>query len=152
MRNSGTKGKIKDWVRLAAKFGLVLTDPKLRTAVGNGIKDRVDDLSDTVASKYEDVTDTVSNKYQDAAERMEAATAALQGRRQWPSRLTGFLLGLGVGAGLGILLAPASGAETRDAVRSKAADVKDKVYDSAATATEKLRQSVTRMPATGTEG
>jgi gas vesicle protein len=130
----------------------VLTDPKLRAAVGDGIRDRVDDLSDTVSDKYDDMTDTVSDKYQDAAARLEAAAAALQGKRRWSSRVTGFLLGMGVGAGLGILLAPASGAETRDAVRSKAADMKDKVYDSAATATEKLRQSVTRMPATGTEG
>jgi gas vesicle protein len=152
MRNSGTKSRVKDWIRLAAKFGLVLTDPKLRAAVGDGIKDRVDDMTDRVASKYEDMTDTVANKYQDATGRLEAATAALQGKRHWSSRLTGFLLGVGVGAGLGILLAPASGAETRNAVRSKAADMKDQVYDSAATATERLRQSVTRMPSAGTAG
>jgi gas vesicle protein len=152
MRNFATKKKINDWVRLAAKFGVVLTDPKIRAAIGDELKDRVDNMSDTVSGKYEDMTNTVSSKYDVASDRLEAAVAALQGKRHWSSRATGFLLGVGVGAGLGILLAPASGAETRNAVRDKAVDMKDKVFESAAVATERFRQSVTRMPSTGTEG
>jgi gas vesicle protein len=65
----------------------------------------------------------------------------------------GFLLGVGVGAGLGILLAPAAGSETREAIRDKAVDMKNRVVDSAATATGKVRSSSVRnMPSTGTEG
>jgi hypothetical protein len=105
------------------------------------VKDRADNLSDTIARKYEDAID-----------RLEAAGAALQGRSSWPSRTTGFLLGVGVGAGLGILLAPRAGSETREAMRDKAMDVKTKVVESASIAAGKIRQSVTSMPPTGTEG
>jgi len=131
----------KDWVRLAAKLGVLLTEPKVRAEIADRLRDRVDDVSDTVASKYDD-----------AVQRLESAAAALRGRRYRPSRVAGFLLGVGVGAGLGILLAPAPGSETRQAVRDKAADVKNKVYESAASATGKIRRSVSKMPSTGTQG
>ncbi|MFY9842407.1 MAG: YtxH domain-containing protein [Terriglobales bacterium] len=135
----------KDWVRLAAKLSLLFTEPKVRAAVGNRIKDSVGDLTDTVAGKYSDVSETVASKYEDAADRIEAATDALRGQNYWPPRVVGFLLGVGVGAGLGILLAPASGSETRESLREKAADV-------TADVTKKIRRSVTNMPSTGTEG
>src|SRR5882762_2764862 len=143
MRNSGRMNAAKDWVRLAAKLGVLFTEPKVRSAIADRLKDRVDDVTDTVTSKYEDAVD-----------RLESAAAALHGRRRsyWPSRVGGFLLGVGVGAGLGILLAPAPGSETRQAVRDKAADVKNKVVESAASATGKIRRSVTNMPSTGTQG
>ena len=141
MRNAGTRNTAKDWVRLAAKLGVLLTEPKVRAAIADRLKDRVDD-----------VTETVANKYEDAVGRLESAAAALRGRSYWPSRVTGFLLGVGVGAGLGMLLAPASGSETRQAVRDKAVDVKNKVVESAASATGKIRRSVTNMPSTGTQG
>jgi uncharacterized protein YjbJ (UPF0337 family) len=128
---------MKYWVRLAAKLGLLLTEPGIRAMVAGQVKDRVDDVSDTVSRKYEDAVD-----------RLEAAGAALQGRNYWPSRTTGFLLGIGLGAGLGVLLAPRAGSETREAIRGKAADVKSKVAESAG----RVRQVVTSMPPTGTEG
>jgi hypothetical protein len=141
MRNFGSKNSFKDWARVAAKLSLLLTEPQIRAAIGNQVKDRADAVADTIASKYEDAVD-----------RLEAVGSALQGRNYWPSRITGFLLGVGVGAGLGILLAPAAGTETRDAIRGKAVDVKNKIVDSASTVTGKVRQSVTSMPSTGTEG
>ena len=141
MRNSGRMNTAKDWVRLAAKLGVLFTEPKVRSAIADRLKDRVDDVTDTVTSKYEDAVD-----------RLESAAAALHGRSHWPSRVTGFLVGVGVGAGLGILLAPAPGSETRQAVRDKATDVKNKVVESAASATGKIRRSVTNMSSTGTQG
>jgi hypothetical protein len=141
MRDTGKMNRAKDWVRLAAKLGVLLTEPKVRAAIADRLKDRVDDVTDQVTSKYEDAVD-----------RLESAADALRGRRYWPSRMGGFLLGIGVGAGLGILLAPASGSETRQAVRDKATDVKNKVVESAASATGKIRRSVTNMPSTGTQG
>jgi gas vesicle protein len=139
MRNIRDKN-IKDWVRLAAKLSLLFTEPKVRAAVGDKIKDSVSDVTDSVSSKYDDVTDNVSSRYADAVDRLDAAADALRGKNYWPSRVTGFLVGVGVGAALGILLAPASGSETREAVRDKAADV-----------TNKIRRSVLSMPSTGTE-
>jgi len=141
MRDTGKMNRAKDWVRLAAKVGVLLTEPKVRAAIADRLKDRVDDVTDQVTSKYEDAVD-----------RLESAADALRGRRYWPSRVGGFLLGIGVGAGLGILLAPASGSETRQAVRDKATDMKNKVVESAASATGKIRRSVTNMPSTGTQG
>ncbi|MFY9559352.1 MAG: YtxH domain-containing protein [Terriglobales bacterium] len=141
MRNIGSRNKIKDWARLAAKLAFVLTEPKVRAAIGDHLKDRAD---------Y--VTDTLTSKYEDAVDRLGAAGAALQGRSYWPSRVMGFVLGVGVGAGLGILLAPAAGSETREAIRGKAVDMKNKVAESASTATDRIRQSVTSMPSTGSEG
>jgi hypothetical protein len=141
MRNSGYKNRLIDLSRLAAKLGLVLTDPKLRATINDEVRSRVDDVSDVLASKYED-----------AAERLEAARDALQGRTYWPSRVTGFLLGVGVGAGLGLLLAPATGTETREAIREKAVGLKNKVADSVSNASTQVRRSVSSMPSTGTEG
>jgi gas vesicle protein len=139
--NSKSRNTVKDWVRIAAKVGLLFTEPKVRAAVGSQIRDTVDDLTDKTASKYEDLSDTVASKYEDAVDRLENAADAIRGKDHWPSRVTGFLLGVGVGAGLGILLAPASGSEIRESVRDAAADV-----------TNRIRRSVTRMPSTGTEG
>jgi hypothetical protein len=140
MRNL-RKNTAKDWLRTAAKLSLLFTEPKVRAAMGDRVKDTADDFSHTVADKYDDLTDSVAGKYEGAVDRLEAAADALRGGGYWPSRVTGFLLGIGVGAGLGILLAPTSGSETREAVRGKAADL-----------TDKIRQSVATMPSTGTEG
>jgi gas vesicle protein len=152
MRNSDATDTVKDWVRLAAKLSLLFTEPKVRKAIGNQVKSKVNDFSDSVSDRYSDVSDAVASKYGDAVDRLEAAADAIHGKSQWPSHVAGFLLGIGVGAGIGILLAPAAGSETRESVREKASDVKDKVFNSVASATGKVRQSVTSMPSTGTEG
>lgn len=152
MRNREAQNTVKDWLRLAAKLSLLFTEPKIRKAIGDTVKGSVNDFTDNVTSKYNDVSDTVGSKYEDAVERLEAATDALQGKSDWPSHVGGFLLGLGVGAGIGILLAPASGVETRESFREKATDMKNRVFDSAASAGERIRQSVTSMPNTGTQG
>lgn len=136
---------MKDWARLAARLGLLLTEPGVRATVTDHLKDRA-----------EDVTDTITRKYEDLVDRLDAVGAALQRRTywpsRWPSRTMGFLLGVGVGAGLGILLAPGSGTETREAIRGKAADVRNRVFESASTATDRIRESVASMPPTGTGG
>ena len=138
---SVSKKKAADWVRLAAKLSLLFTEPKVRAAVGEQFKDRMDNLTDAVTGKYNDVSDTVASKYDAVVDRMEAAADVLQGRSFWSSPTARFLLGVGVGAGLGILLAPASGSEMRETVRDKATAVRDK-----------FRDTISRMPATGTEG
>jgi gas vesicle protein len=147
MRNVLKENSTKDWVRLAAKLSLLLTEPKVRKAIGDQFKSGMDDLTDAVTDKYGDVKDTVSSKYDDAVDRLDAASDALQGKSNWPSHLAGFLLGIGVGAGLGVLLAPASGSETRESVREKVEDIKNRVFESASG----IRQTVTTMPSTGTE-
>jgi len=141
MRDIRSRKTMKDWTRLAARLGLLLTEPGVRAAIGDQLKDRADRVADTVTSKYDDAVD-----------RLEAVGAALQGRSYWPSRAMGFLLGVGVGAGLGILLAPSSGSKTREAIRGTAIDAKNRVVESASMATGKIRKAVTSMSPTGTEG
>ena len=138
---SVAKNNLKDWARMAVKLGLLLTEPKTRNEIAEKLKDRADYFSDTIAGKYED-----------AADRLEAAGAALQGRRDWVSPVMGLVVGIAVGTGLGILLAPAAGSETREAIRGKVVDVKNRAVDSAHAAAGKFRQSVASMPSTGTEG
>lgn len=130
-----------DISRLAVKLGLILTDPKVRAEIQDGMKTRANRVADTFNSNYEEVSD-----------RLDAAGSALQGRTDWAPRAAGFLLGVGVGAGLGLLLAPASGTETRDAIRDKAVEMKDRVAQSAVNMGGHVRRSVSSMPATGTEG
>jgi gas vesicle protein len=132
MGNSIKNYTTKDWVRLAAKLSLLFTEPKMRKAVGERFQSGVDDLTDAVSSKYDSFADTVTDKYEDASDRLEAARDAFQGKRNWPTPVAGFLLGVGVGAGLGILFAPAAGRETRDAVVEKVVGVKDRAFESAA--------------------
>ena len=113
-------GKIQEQygiARLALKLGLMLTEPKVRAEIGERLKDQVGSVTDTLADKYED-----------AVERLEAAQSALRGVSNWTPGITGFLLGAGIGVGLGILFAP-----------------------SASDAAGKIREAVT-MPFTGTEG
>ena len=57
MRNIGSRNNASDWARLALKLGLLLTEPKVRAAVGEQLKNRVDQVTETVASKYEDAMD-----------------------------------------------------------------------------------------------
>ena len=141
MRSSVYKNRLIDWSRFAVKMALILTDPKTRADIQDGVKTRVDHA-----------TDTITKKYEQAADRLDAAGMALQGKDYWPSRVVGFLFGVGVGAGLGLLLAPASGTETREAIRDKAIDFKEKVAHSATTISGQARRSVSSMPSTGSEG
>ena len=131
-----SSGRFQDWARIAMKCGLLLTDAKLWSSLNDQFRDRIDDVNDSVSHTYADATTGLQN-----------ATDAL--RRRGPSRLAYFCLGIGVGTGVALLFAPASGQETRDVIRDRAGDVKKKVSDAAATATTRFRQS-TGAQATGT--
>lgn len=130
----------KDIARLALKMGLLfLSNAKTRDEVGGRIKHHMDDVSDTV-----------SRGYQEAADRLEAASDALRGRRYWPSYMANFVAGLGMGVGLGLLFAPAAGADTRQQIAGKVRDVKDRVVRSSSRESE--RGFSYGEPATGTQG
>jgi gas vesicle protein len=59
-------------------------------------------------------------------------------------RLSWFLAGLGVGAVVGILYAPTSGEEAREAIRAKAGESRDYVVDRAQRAREQAGEWVDR--------
>jgi gas vesicle protein len=149
MRN---RRKVQNWARGAVKLGLLLTDPKVRNAITDTFRDSFSDVSDTLSDKYSDVSKQVSHKYEDVMDRLDSVAENFRHPNPWPARVGGFLMGVGVGVGLGILFAPAPGSETRETVTDRVNEMKDRVVQSANTATSKIRSSVTSMPSTGTEG
>lgn len=129
----------KQWARFAMKTGLFLTDAKLWSAVNDRLKERANDF-----------TDSVRESYKETSSRLDNTQAALRGRNHWFGSTLGFLGGVGIGVGLGMLLAPVSGERARSVIRGKAADVKSKVTDFAtgSSPTTPYRSS----QATGTAG
>jgi hypothetical protein len=111
----------KQWARFAMKIGLFITDAKFWSAVNDQLRERAEDLSDSMRGTYKETSSRLDN-----------AQAALHGRTHWFGSTLGFLGGMGIGVGLGMLLAPVSGEEARTAIRGKATDVKNKVTDFAA--------------------
>lgn len=120
MKNQDAQGKIKNWSRMAARMGVLLADPSVRKAAGKFLKDRFNSMSEVA-----------SDRYDEGMHRVNAAGDALRGRSPWRARTVGFLAGVGVGAGIAILLAPNSGSQTRRAIRSRASAVSSGVADSA---------------------
>jgi gas vesicle protein len=140
----GNRSSAKQWARLAMKFGLVLSDPKLWSTLNDQLKDRADDMSDVIKDKY----GVVREKYEDATDRFSDATSALRGESQWLAPTLSFVGGIAVGVGLGILFAPASGEEMRGAIRDKASEVRDKVSEM----TNRYSKSGADAAFTGTDG
>lgn len=107
MRTS--KEKILTNVMLGA--GLYLLD-SLRSRLGQGIGD----LSDRTRDRAQDL-------YETASERVGRASDVLRGEdHRGLSTTAAFLIGAGVGVGLGMLLAPASGEEIRSNISEKFRD------------------------------
>jgi hypothetical protein len=109
MTNMLRNRRTKDWARLAMRAGLLLTDAKLWSAIQNQMRDRADEMSDAI-----------NEKYRDASERFSNASDALRGQSQWPSWGT-FLIGVGIGTGIGYLVAPASFGRARTTFKDRAA-------------------------------
>jgi gas vesicle protein len=138
MRDFNRGNTMQRWARFALKCGILLTDAKLWSSISEQLRDRADDMGDTVKRTYNETTDRVSDAHQ-----------ALQGRSHWATHTVNFLGGVGLGVGLGILLAPASGQETRSAIRDKVVDFKSRVGDAASTAAYRARRTTAEMSGTG---
>jgi gas vesicle protein len=94
------------------------------------ISDNVSDISDQARSRAQDFIDT-------AQERASRASDVIRGREhRGLSTAAAVLIGVGIGVGVGMLLAPASGEETRE-------NLADRVRD---------RFSREKQPSTGTYG
>jgi hypothetical protein len=125
--------KLNRMLRLLFSAGLVLTAPEGREKVRDGLSDRFDDISERASKGYDEVVD-----------RLDRASRAIRGEGgSGAANVLGFLAGIGVGVGLGVLFAPASGEETR-------AGLKDKVQDVQMRARNAVSSELRR--ATGTEG
>ncbi len=114
----------RKWARIALKCGLLLTDTKLWSSIGDQLRDRASDIGDEVQRRYEDTAD-----------RIHEAHSALQGRGHWLATAASFVGGVGIGVGLGMLVAPVSGEEARTVLRNKVVGMKNKATDVASGAT-----------------
>jgi gas vesicle protein len=120
MRGFNRGNRLQRWARFALKCGLLVTDAKLWSSINDQLRDRADDMGDRVKRSYDETTDRMSN-----------AQAALEGRSHWAAHTVNFLGGVGLGVGLGMLLAPQSGEQTRSAIRSKVIDLKSRAANMA---------------------
>lgn len=112
---------LMDWKKILKVMlgtGLFLMETN---RVGNRVRGRVKDLSETARDKYSDLMD-----------RVDDISDSLSGRRDYVTPIGSFLVGMGIGAGLGLLFAPASGEETRSAIWDQASQIKNRVADRAA--------------------
>ena len=88
----------------------------------------LESLRERVSDNVEDFRDRARETYGVAASRTSRAAAALRGEDSniWGSAAA-LLVGLGVGVGIGVLIAPASGEETRRNIADKVTDFGEKV-------------------------
>ena len=104
----------------------------------------LDSMRDRLSDNFSDVRSRARDTYSTASGRVSRASEALRGE---DSNILGtaaaFVLGVGVGVGVGMLLAPASGEETRSNIADKVSDFGSRVRN---------RVSVEPSGATGTYG
>ena len=94
--------------------------------------------------QIEDLRDAAQQKYETAANRVARASRAIRGEDSYVlSNALRFVAGVGVGIGVGLILAPASGEETRGVIAARVHDISDKVRE---------RFSSEEGSATGTHG
>ena len=84
-----------------------------------------------VRSHVGDMRDSASDKFDEMVDRIGRVSDRFSGRPDYVTPIGSFLIGMGVGAGLGLLFAPASGEETRGKIMDQAADFKDRVSQKA---------------------
>jgi YtxH-like protein len=84
---------------------------------------------DDLRSKAEDFRSKAQDTYETASDRVSRAADVIRGDDggNFLGTAGAALLGLGIGVGIGLLLAPASGEETRNNLADKARDIRDRV-------------------------
>ena len=104
------------------KWGLILTDLALWEAVADDIRHATHSVSDRVRRKYDGRLDR---------EQEEEMVASVKSGPDWFGRTTILVAGVGIGLGVGLLFAPQTGREAREAIRDRAEDLKDRITDAA---------------------
>jgi len=120
----------------------------LKTLLGVGLYllersgDATKSARDRAAARMDDLRDAAQEKYETATERVRRASRAIRGEDNDVLRNTLFFAaGIGVGLGVGLILAPASGDETRSVIAGKVHDMGGRV-----------RRQFSSEGATGTAG
>lgn len=90
----------------------------------------LDSMRDRLSGGMEDITDRARDTYNEASRRVSRASDVIRGEdHSGLSTAAALLLGIGVGVGVGMLLAPASGEETRSSISNKVQEFGDRVRD-----------------------
>ena len=101
--------KMNQFLRILFGTGLMLTEPRQRRRIYNRVTDKLDDVADQALRGYDAAADRVERVYR-SARGDDTRVLASAGS---------FLIGMGVGVGAGMLLAPASGKKTRENIAEK---------------------------------
>lgn len=112
---------MNQFLRMLLGLGLMLTEPKQRHRVYDRVSDRLDDFADQASRTYENAADRVGRAYRAARGDDHPVLAGA----------ASFLVGVGVGVGAGLLMAPASGKETREAIAAKVERFQDNIRGNA---------------------
>ena len=125
----------KKFLKMALGTGLMMVET---SRASKHVRDRMDDWGDSARDKYDDIVDRVGR-----------VGDALSGRRNYGSHFGSFLVGVGIGAGLGLLFAPASGEETRNAIWDQASDMKDRVVSKASDFRDRAAETASQYTGQG---
>ena len=113
--------------------------------LGSGVY-LLDSLRERLSEGIEDISDRARDTYSEASRRASRASEVIRGEdHRGVSTVAALLVGVGVGVGVGMLLAPASGEETRSTISNKVQEFGDRVRD-------KFSSEREREAGTGTYG
>jgi YtxH-like protein len=106
----------------------------------------LDSLRGRLNEGIDDLSDRARDTYGEASRRAGRAVEVIRGEdRRGINSAAALLVGVGVGVGVAMLLAPASGKETRSAISNRVQEFGGRVRD-------KLSSEQKREPGTGTYG
>ena len=90
----------------------------------------LDSLRSRLSEGIEDISDRARDTYGEASRRASRARDVIRGEdHSGFGTAAALLIGVGVGVGVGMLLAPASGEETRSTISNKVQEFGDRVRD-----------------------
>ena len=106
--------------------------PLLSILLGAGLY-LFDSLREHLPDNVDDIKGKVRDRYDTASERVSRASSALRGREdsQILGKVGALVIGVGIGVGIGLLIAPASGEQTRGNINDKISEFSDKVRERA---------------------
>ena len=97
--------------------------------LGSGVY-LLDSLRDRLSEGIDDLSDRARDTYSEASRRVSRASDVIRGEdHRGISTAAALLVGIGVGVGVGMLLAPASGEETRSNLSNKVQEFGDRMRD-----------------------
>jgi hypothetical protein len=110
---------MKKFMKLLLGTGLYVLEQSDRSS--RKVRDRATD-------EFNDLRDAAQDKYEAAVDRLTKASRAIRGDdNAMLGNALRFAAGIGVGVGIGLILAPASGEETRSVLADKAQQFRTKV-------------------------